>query len=108
MSLTRIHRSRSQRRSRACFEPLETRRLLSFSAAVNHDTIGTPSAIVTADLNNDGKLDLVTCADAATGSFSVFLGNGAGGFGAAQRTIMSTQLSSLAAADFNQDGQVDL
>jgi hypothetical protein len=91
-----------------CSELLETRRLLSFAPAVNYDTIGTPSAIVTADFNNDGKLDLVTCAQADTGSFSVFLGNGAGGFGAAQRTILSTQLSSLAAADFNHDGKVDL
>ena len=91
-----------------CCETLEGRRLLSFAPAVNYDTIGTPSAIVTADFNNDGKLDLVTCANAITGSYSVFLGDGAGGFGAVQRTILSTQLSSLAAADFNNDGKTDL
>ena len=70
-------------------ELLEGRRLLSFSPAVNYSTIGTPSAIVTADFNNDGNLDLATCANAVTGSFSVLLGDGAGGFGAAQRTILA-------------------
>jgi hypothetical protein len=90
------------------FEALENRRLLSFSPAVNYATIGTPSAIVTADLNNDGKLDLVTCANAATGSYSVFLGNGAGGFGAAQRTVIGSQLSTMAVADFNNDNKADL
>jgi len=106
-TLLRVHTWRKTV-SRACCEMLESRRLLSFSPAVNYATIGTPSAIVTADLNNDGKLDLVTCANAVTGSYSVFLGNGAGGFGAAQRTVMGTQLSSMAAADFNNDGKLDL
>ena len=108
MSLSRLHRSRSRRISRTCFETLEDRRLLSFSPAANYATIGTPSAIVTADFNKDGKLDLATCANAGTGSVSVLLGNGAGGFGAAQRTLIGSQLSSMAVADFNSDGNLDI
>jgi hypothetical protein len=93
---------------RACLETLEPRQLLSFTLAGNHPTIGTPSAIVTADFNNDGNLDLATCADAGEGSFSILLGNGAGGFAAAQRTVVGSQLTSMAVADFNSDGNVDI
>ncbi len=90
-------------------ESLEDRRMLSFVPAANYPTApATPSAIVTADFNNDGNLDLATCANAVTGSFSVLLGDGAGGFGAAQRTILASDLSAIAAADFNNDGRADL
>jgi FG-GAP-like repeat len=90
------------------FEIFEDRRLLSFSAAVNYPIDASVDAIATADFNNDGKLDLVTCADAATGSFSVLLGNGAGGFGAAQRYVVGSLLSSIAVADFNNDTRPDM
>ena len=89
-------------------EALEGRRLWSFSPAVNYATVGTPSAIVTADFNNDGRLDLATCANAATGSVSVLLGSDAGGFAAAQRTIVGSHLTSMAVADFNSDGKLDI
>src|SRR4051812_10079086 len=108
MAILKSQRPQSRQTSNVSLESLENRRLLSFAPPVNYATIGTPSAIVTADLNNDGKLDLVTCANAETGSISVFLGNGAGGFGAAQRTIMGTSLSSMAIADFNNDNKADL
>ena len=97
-----------QRVGRACLETLEDRRLMSFSPAVNCAIDASTDAIATADFNNDGNLDLVTCANADTGSFSVLLGNGAGGFGAAQRTVMGTQLSSIAVADFNNDTRPDM
>jgi len=105
-SKRRANAGRAIRRLR--FETCEDRRMLSFTPAVNHPTVGTPSAIVTADFNNDGMLDLATCANALTGSFSVLLGNGAGGFGEARRTIIGTGLSSLAVADFNNDTRPDL
>jgi hypothetical protein len=48
--------------------------MFSFTPAVNFTTApATPSAIVTADFNNDGNLDLATCADAGQGSVSVLL-----------------------------------
>jgi hypothetical protein len=120
MSLTsllrRFHLQRNNRQAyyagagrRPRFEMFEDRRMLSLTAAVNFTTDpATPSAIATADFNNDGVLDLATCANALTGSFSVLLGDGAGGFGEAQRTILGTSLSSLAAANFNNDAHVDM
>lgn len=102
----RANHGRATRRPR--FETFEDRRMLSFTPAVNYATVGTPSAIVTADFNNDGNLDLATCANASIGSFSVLMGDGAGGFGAAQRTVIGSQLSSMAVADFNNDTRPDM
>lgn len=90
------------------FETCEDRRMLSLTPAVNYATVGTPSAIVLADFNKDGQLDLATCANAGEGSISVLLGNGAGGFAAAQRTVLGSQLTSLSVADFNGDGELDI
>ncbi len=102
----RPNHGRATRRPR--FETFEDRRMLSFTPAVNYATVGTPSAIVAADFNNDGNLDLATCANASIGSFSVLLGDGAGGFGAALRTVIGSQLSSIAVADFNNDTRPDM
>ena len=64
------HRSRSQgrgRRSRQCgavgrgtWEVLEDRRLLSFGPATSFPVAANPYAVVTANFNNDGRLDLAT------------------------------------------------
>src|SRR5262245_26699665 len=70
---------------RACFETLEHRRLLSFSPAVTYASGSNAYAVGTADFNGDGKLDLATTVGYSSNSrVSVRLGNGAGGFGAAQ------------------------
>src|SRR5215213_3798109 len=68
---------------RACWELLEDRRLLSFSPATSFPVAANPQAVVTADFNNDGKLDLATSTyDGITGdgSVSMLLGNGNGSF----------------------------
>src|SRR5688572_20094635 len=108
MSLNTFQRSRSRQVGRSCFETLENRRLLSFSAAVNYPIDASADAIATADFNSDGMLDLVTCANAETGSVSVLLGNGAGRFGAAQRHIVGSYLTSMAIIDFNGDARLDI
>jgi hypothetical protein len=59
--------------------------------------------VLAADVNNDGIVDLITNTDAG---LSVLLGNGDGTF---QAPIVSTGVVQfMAAADFNQDGRLDL
>ena len=62
-----------------------------------------PLAIAAADVNHNGKLDLVV----STG-IAVFLGNGDGTFQAVQRFGSLTGYSSLAIGDFNGDGYLDV
>jgi len=72
----------------------------------------SPMAIATADLNGDGILDLVV-ANSADNTISVLLGNGSGGFTAVvpqnpQNFATPPRPMSLALADLNQDGRVDV
>jgi hypothetical protein len=70
-----------------------------------------PVAIATADFNNDGRPDLAVAGYTDTqgsGSVSVLLGNGAGGFGAPASFSVGQGPSSVATGDFNNDGKTDL
>ncbi len=70
----------------------------------------TPSGIALADLNADGRLDVVTC-NQADDSLTVRLGNGDGSFGPATRTslgIGSFGPADLFVADANRDGKLDV
>ncbi len=72
-----------------------------------HYGVGTgPQDVVTADFNNDGRLDLATSNDDNT--VSVLLGDGLGGFGAANNFATGTNPVSLVVGDFNNDGNLDL
>ena len=83
---------------------------MSFRPAANFSVGASPREIVTADFNDDGKLDLATLNyDAVTGSsVSVRLGDGQGGFGAAMNSAGGAIGGALAAGDFNNDGKLDL
>jgi hypothetical protein len=61
--------------------------------------------ILTADVNNDGIPDLIL--STATG-VSVLLGNGNGTFQAAKNSSAPDGVWSMAIADFNKDGRLDL
>src|SRR5262249_2787972 len=67
-------------------------------------TAGSSQAIVTADLNNDGFTDLVVASGVAV---SVLLGNGDGTFQIAKNYLFRNP-NSVAVADFNGDGKLDI
>jgi hypothetical protein len=105
-SAGRRHRASLER---ASLETLETRQLLSLAPAGSYAAFSSPSAIAAADFNGDGKLDLATTVGIGNPRVSVRLGNGAGGFGAAQEFAFAFDSpSSIAVADFNNDNRLDL
>lgn len=74
----------------------------------NYATGTHPAGVIVADLNNDGKRDLVTANNGYPNSVSVLLGNGSGGF--ASKTDFTTGVGPLAVAvgDFDKDGDLDI
>src|SRR5262249_50202922 len=106
----RQHQGRSSLRAasyRPGLEVLEGRLTPSFSPATSFPVGPNPQAVVTADFNNDGRLDLAT-ANAAGNTVSVSLGDGRDGFGAANHFATGTGPRSLAVGDFNKDRNLDL
>jgi hypothetical protein len=75
------------------------------STAVGHD----PITMVIGDFNHDGKLDLAT-ANYGDNTVTLLLGNGDGTFTQASGSpyAVGKQPDSIAAADFNGDGKLDL
>jgi len=85
---------------------------LSFAPKADFATANDAHDVATADLNGDGKLDLVV-ANAAANNLSVFLGTttpGAASATFATRVDFVTGISprSVAVADFNRDGRPDV
>jgi len=89
-------------------EALEDRLTPSFSPATSFPVGTGPQAVVSADFNNDGRLDLAV-ANHDDRTVGVLLGDGLGGFGAARQSAVGTiGPVSLTVADFNNDGKLDL
>jgi FG-GAP-like repeat/FG-GAP repeat len=68
----------------------------------------SPHSVALADLNSDGKLDLVVVSSQSNETVSVFLGNGDGTFQPQARYSVGSYPYGLAVADVNLDGNLDL
>jgi len=70
-------------------------------------TVGhEPFSVIAADINGDGKVDLISANQG--GTLSVLTNNGTGGFGSNATYNVGGDLVSVVAADVNGDGYVDL
>ena len=79
----------------------------TFRTAVEYATAGLIEALLAADFNADGKLD-IAAVNSSTANVSVLVGNGDGTFRAAVNYNVQLGAKSLVGADFNIDGKVDL
>lgn len=68
----------------------------------------SPYCVVSADVNGDGKLDLIYASHAYAGSVTVFTNDGSGGFNLSGSYNVGAYPQYVAAADLNGDGAVDL
>ncbi len=66
-----------------------------------------PSGIYSADLDNDGNIDIVT-ANSGTGNASVLIGDGTGSFSAPTDYLTGVGCSSVVLGDMNNDTNLDI
>src|SRR5207244_4474105 len=79
----------------------------TFQNAVNYAAGSRPVYVAVADLDGDGKQDLVV-ANEFTTNVLVLLGNGDGSFQSAASYTVDPDPYGVAVADFNRDGRLDL
>jgi hypothetical protein len=80
----------------------------SFARQVSYRAGVSPSSVAIADLNGDGKPELVTADYGEPSRASVFLNRGDGRFQAKRDHVTGPQPISLAIGDLNGDGKPDL
>ena len=80
---------------------------VSFNSPKDYSVGRGPTAVVVADFNLDGNLD-VAVTDESSGSVSVLLGQGNGNFKPALNSGAGVSPTAMAVGDFNHDGKPDL
>jgi FG-GAP-like repeat/Bacterial Ig-like domain (group 3)/Putative Ig domain len=80
---------------------------ISFAAAVNYATGNNPHGIAVADLNGDGRADLLVV-NSISYTVSIFIGNGDGTFAAGTTLSSGGRPTDIVVGDFNGDGRADL
>jgi hypothetical protein len=83
----------------------------TFQTGVKYATGPDPTSVKVGDFRGNGTLDIVTANfdfAGGTGTVSVLLGNGDGTFQAAQSYTTDLHAHSVALADFNNDGRLDI
>src|SRR5262249_2780482 len=90
------------------FDVLEAREVPAFLAPVTYSTGTSPAGIAVGDFNHDDRDDMAVVNNAAVGTVSVPLGNGAGGFLPGGSYSAGAGPPGAAAAAPDGDGNLDL
>src|SRR5262249_48102513 len=89
-------------RHRPSLEVLEDRSVPAFLDPVDYAAGPYAYAVITADFNGDGRLDLATANESPSSAVSVLLGNGDGTFQNARNYALTTYgATAIASGDFN-------
>lgn len=85
----------------------------TFGTATNYSLVSMPQTglsgvVAVADLNRDGKLDLVVAEQTSTNSLGILLGDGHGGFTTKTNYALGAGATTIAIGDLNGDGIPDL
>ena len=80
----------------------------TFQPPVDYPSGPFPAGVAVADLNADGKKDLVVANSDASGTVSVLYGNGNGTFQAPRTIVTGSAPEFVVAVDVNNDGKIDI